>query len=90
MHCGGDKHMLPIGVIPHSIYLCSRHVDFRKCFDGLCGEIRNYMGGDPLDRSLFVFYNRRRDRLKMLLWDDDCFWLLYNQASSHYTSCGYD
>jgi transposase len=62
-----------------SIYLCSRHVDFRKCFDGLCGEIRDYMGANPLDRSLFVFYNRRRDRLKMLVWDEDGFWLLYKR-----------
>jgi transposase len=70
--------MLPI-VSAHAIFLCSRHVDFRKCFDGLCGEVREYMGANPLDRSLFVFYNRRRDRLKLLLWDDDGFWLFYKR-----------
>jgi transposase len=70
--------VLPI-VSARSIFLCARHVDFRKCFDGLCGEVRNFMGANPLDRSLFVFYNRRRNRLKMLLWDDDGFWLFYKR-----------
>lgn len=61
------------------IYLSSRFVDFRKAFEGLCGEVRDYLGREPLDGSLFVFYNRRRDRIKMLLWDNDGFWLFYKR-----------
>jgi transposase len=68
--------------IPQTIYLCARAVDFRKCFDGLCGEVRDYLGCDPLSDAMFVFYNRRRDRLKMLLWDRDGFWLFYKRLES--------
>jgi transposase len=45
----------------------------------LCGEINDYIGTDPLSGSLFVFYNKRRNRIKMLLWDVDGFWLLYKR-----------
>ena len=54
-------------------------VDFRKSFDGLCGVIRNDLDADPLDGTLFVFYNRRRDRIKILVWDTDGFWLHYKR-----------
>jgi transposase len=37
------------------------------------------MHSDPLNGSLFVFYNKRRDRLKMLVWDTDGFWLFYKR-----------
>jgi transposase len=59
----------------HSIFVASRPVDFRKSFDGLSGEVRNCLGMNPLDGSLFVFFNRRMDSVKMLLWDGDGFWL---------------
>ena len=68
--------MLPVAV-PARIYLSTRPVDFRKTFDGLSGEVRDFLGKDPADGSLFVFYNRRRDRLKMLWWEGDGFWLFY-------------
>lgn len=61
------------------ILFSAAHVDFRKSFDGLCGVIRNYLGADPLDGTLFVFYNRRRDRVKILVWDSDGFWLHYKR-----------
>jgi transposase len=54
-------------------------VDFRKTFDGLSGEVRDFLGREPLDGSVYVFYNRRRDRLKILLWDGDGFWLFYKR-----------
>jgi transposase len=71
--------MIPMNSLPQSIYLSSRPVDFRKCFEGLSGEIRDFLGTDPLSGSLFVFYNKGRDRLKMLLWDNDGFWLFYKR-----------
>lgn len=73
--------MLAFG-IPVAIYLCRRPVDFRKQFDGLCGEVLDYMGRDPRGGSLYVFYNRRRDRLKMLWWQADGFWLFYKRLES--------
>lgn len=37
------------------------------------------MKSDPLSGALFVFYNKRRDRLKMIVWDNDGFWLFYKR-----------
>jgi transposase len=58
----------------------------RKSFDGLSGIVRGELAADPLDGSLFLFVNRRRDRLKILHWDGTGYWLYYNHLSSHYTS----
>jgi len=50
--------------------------DMRKAYDGLSGMVRQFMGHDPLSGSLFVFVNKRRDRMKILVWDRHGFWLL--------------
>jgi hypothetical protein len=49
----------------------------RKGFDGLSGIVRRELGADPLDGSLFLFFNRRRDRLKILFFDGSGFWVYY-------------
>jgi transposase len=49
----------------------------RKSFDGLSGIVRGELAADPLDGSLFLFVNRRRDRLKILHWDGTGYWLYY-------------
>jgi len=54
---------------PPTIYLHSGTTDMRKSFDGLSGIIRGSFGGDPADGSLFLFVNKRRDRIKFLLCD---------------------
>jgi transposase len=48
----------------------------RKQFDGLAQVARDVIKQDPLSGHLFVFCNRRRDRLKILVWDRSGFWLL--------------
>ena len=45
-----------------AIYVYTRHADLRKGFDGLSGLVRQEFQADPLDGSLFLFFNRRRDR----------------------------
>ena len=60
-----------------SIFVHSAAVDLRKGFDGLSGIVRRELGADPLDGSLFVFFNRRRDRVKMLHFDGSGYWLYY-------------
>jgi len=60
-----------------SIFLYSKPADMRKGFDGLSGIVRSEFGADPLDGSLFLFVNRRRDRLKILHWDGAGYWLYY-------------
>ena len=59
------------------IFLYTEPTDRRKGFDGLSGIVRSELATDPLDGSLFLFINRRRDRLKILHWDGTGFWLYY-------------
>jgi transposase len=57
--------------LPVRIFLCTRHADLRKSFDGLAQMVREFLGADPLSGHLFVFRNKRSDRLKLLYWDTD-------------------
>ncbi len=59
------------------IYAYTKSADMRKGFNGLSGIIRNELGADPTDGSLFLFVNRRRDRMKILHFDGGGFWLYY-------------
>ena len=65
-----------------SIFLHTRPTDMRKGFDGLSGIVREAFGADPLDGSLFLFVNRRRDRLKILHFDGTGFWLYYKRLEA--------
>jgi len=68
------------------IFVYTQATDMRKGFNGLSGIVRSEFAADPLDGSLFLFVNRRRDRLKILHWDGTGYWLYYNHLSSHCTS----
>lgn len=70
--------------IPSSaaIYLHTRPTDMRKSFDGLCGIVRTDFARDPTDGSLFLFVNRRQDRIKLLHWDRDGLVLWYKRLES--------
>lgn len=61
------------------IFVCTAPTDMRKGFDGLSALVETLIGEDPLSGHLFVFRNRRRDRLKILYWDTDGFWILYKR-----------
>jgi transposase len=64
---------------PHRVFLCVRRVDFRKAHDGLCALVRDAFGDDPFSGDVFVFHNGAKDRLKLLVWDRNGFWLLYKR-----------
>ena len=64
------------------IYLCTKPTDLRKGFDGLQGMVREFLGQDPLSGHLFLFLNRRRDRVKVLLWDRDGFVIWYKRLEA--------
>ena len=53
------------------IFLSVTPTDMRKGFDGLQGLVLNVLEQDPLSGQLFLFINRRRDKLKILYWDGD-------------------
>jgi transposase len=57
------------------IYLCLDTVDMRKGFDGLYGLVRDHLGQDPQSGHLFLFTNRSRTRLKVLVWDGSGLWV---------------
>jgi transposase len=57
--------------LPVEIYLAVEPADMRKQFDGLLALASDHLGRDPLAGGLFVFVNRRRDRMKMIYWDAD-------------------
>jgi len=59
------------------IYLHIQPTDMRKGIEGLSGIVRGEFGGDPLDGSLYLFVNRRGNRLKILHWDGSGFWVYY-------------
>lgn len=61
------------------IYVAAEAVDLRKGHDGLAAATRQIIRGDPLSGHLFVFMNRRRNRLKVLLWEPSGFLLLYKR-----------
>ena len=55
------------------VYLCTSPCDMRRSFDGLHALVNNTLNLDAFAGHLFVFSNRRRDRIKILYWDRDGF-----------------
>ncbi len=67
-----------IGLGPsHRYYLQRKPTDMRKSFDGLCALVHSGPGKDPMSGDVFVFVNRRRTHLKLLIWDRSGFALFY-------------
>jgi len=61
------------------VYLACGHTDMRKSINGLSAIVEGSFKLDPFDGALFVFCNRNRDRLKILEWDNDGFWLYFKR-----------
>ncbi|QDU61672.1 IS66 Orf2 like protein [Planctomycetes bacterium Pan216] len=67
--------------VPHQvrIFLAREPVDMRKSFHGLIALTESVLEQDPLSGHLFVFINRRRDRLKVLYWGGVGYCIWYQQ-----------
>ena len=63
----------------HRYYLYHEPTDMRKSFDGLCGLVRSELNRDPLSGDVFIFLNRRRTHIKLLVWDRSGFVLYYKR-----------
>jgi transposase len=70
-------------VIPSAvrIYVCTEPQDMRRSFDGLSLAVEQHMGSDPKSGSLYVFVNKRRNRLKVLWYDRNGFCILYKRLN---------
>ena len=63
------------------ILLCIEAVDFRKGIDGLCGICDGQLKDDPFSGAVFVFANRSRTAIKVLVYDGQGFWLCQKRLS---------
>jgi len=61
------------------VYLCCGCTDMRKSINGLTALVQQSFSLDPFADALFVFCNRNRDRIKILEWDGDGFWLYFKR-----------
>jgi transposase len=68
-----------IGAETACVYLACGSTDLRKSIDGLAAVVSQSFALDPFSTSLFVFCNRDRDKLKILYWDHNGFWLYYRR-----------
>lgn len=64
---------LPPGVI---VYVATGRVDGRKGIDGLANVVRGVFGEDPLSGTMYVFFSKRGDRVRVLYWDRDGYVLI--------------
>jgi transposase len=61
------------------VFLCLAPADMRRSLDGLAALTREIIREDPLSGHLFVYFNRRRDRVKVLFWDRSGLALFYKR-----------
>lgn len=61
------------------VYLARGSTDLRKSIDGLAIIVKECFSLDPFSPCLFVFCNRKRDKLKILEWEHNGFWLHYRR-----------
>jgi transposase len=68
-------------LLPHSvrIYVATEPVSLRKSFEGLSNEIRSVLAQDPLSGHLFLFLNKTRSQMKVLMWTRGGFTILHKR-----------
>lgn len=67
---------------PTRVFLCSQVIDMRFGFDALAGLVTSHYGMNPVCGHIFVFFSRRRDRMKLLFWDSEGFVLYYKRLET--------
>lgn len=60
-------------------FIYRQQADMRKGFDSLSGLVRDGLGKDPLSGDVFIFFNRRRTQVKLLLWERDGYSIYYKR-----------
>ena len=64
------------------VYVHREAVDFRKSINGLAALVEQALGLDPFAAALYVFANQRRNRVKILGWETNGFWLLMKRLET--------
>ena len=59
--------------------LYGQPTDMRKSFDGLCGLIHGQLGKNSMSGDLYIFINKKRNRIKLLRWEPGGFVLFYKR-----------
>lgn len=63
----------------HNYFLYASHTSMRKSFDGLSGIVLNELGRQVNDKDVFIFLNKQRSHIKVLLYEADGFTLFYRR-----------
>jgi len=71
-----------LNIAGRRVFLCRSAVDMRKSFDALAEVVRLELGMDPFLGDLFLFIGRDRQRLKVLMWEGDGFWVAHRRLES--------
>ena len=66
----------------HRYLLYSQPTDMRKSFDGLSGLVQNHLEGNPRNGQVYIFINKRKDRIKLLHWQGSGYTLYYKRLES--------
>lgn len=61
------------------VYVASAPCNLRKSFEGLSNEVRSVLAKDPLSGHVFVFVNRRRNQVKLLVWTRGGFTIVHKR-----------
>jgi transposase len=61
------------------VYIATYPVNLRRSFDGLMNEVRSVLGLDPLSGHVFVFLNRRKTMVKLLVWTRGGFTIVHKR-----------
>jgi transposase len=61
------------------VYICCGPTDMRKSINGLMALVKEAFSLDPFMEAIFVFCNHNRDKIKILEWDGDGFWLYFKR-----------
>lgn len=75
---GTDTDMLNI-TTQTKVYLACGSTDMRRQINGLASMVQNSFDMDPYEGALFVFCNKARNRIKILVWEDNGFWMLFKR-----------
>ena len=61
------------------VYFATQPTNLRQSFEGLTNQIRHALGYDPLSGHVFVFLNRRRNQVKLILWTRGGFTIVHKR-----------